>query len=1126
MRHKLFYLVLSLLLGLSSVNSAAQVSVSIDGLPLRQALAEVEKQSGYSFFYSSLLPNLDVVVSLEVENASIEKVMDNLVMGLGIEYEIKEDKQIVLTVKAKEKSNSDKLNHIWIEGRVVDSSNMPIPSVGVVIEGTLVGTLTDEDGFFSLEVPSEDCVLEFMCMGFQSLKEKVGSRRQFNLILKEDAEFLDEVVVVGYGTQKKVNLTGSVSMVGSEDISTRPIASVATGLQGLLPGVTVVNPSGQPGESNSTIRVRGVGTIGNANPLILIDGVEGDIATINPEDIESVSVLKDAASASIYGSRAANGVLLITTKKLGKLTESNSKVTFGAYVGLQTPTRLPQMCDAIEFMTLDNEARQNVGTPAAWTEEIFEKVRTNSDPNYFADTDWISQVLNDYAPQQNYNFTLSGASGGGSYMLSYRYFDQEGLTVGSSTGEQRHNIRYKMDTKLIDILTLSSNISYTSRKVTSPVNSLTNGGGAIYTAMRIAPNAPVKYTDGSWAYGGGNTNPVAVLYDGGYSTNSSDEFSLMEVLKMKIHKSWDLSATYNLTSYNGLREILKKTITFTNPESGAVNKYQDPNSLKDIDVRNTQQTLILQTNFDFSLGKHNFSGVAGMSQEWYYGTSFNASRTNLSTEKDPSLVLGDASTMSNDASSSRWALRSGFGRLSYNYDERYLLEFNLRYDLSSRFYKANRGGLFPSVSGGWRLSEESWMAFAKPYVDNLKLRASWGMLGNQYVGSSEYPYLAVLKTFGVGNSDDRVLSLIGTDATMGYAQSVLANPDLSWEKIKMIDLGFDLSMLDNRLTFSFDWYDKNTEGILLRLNYPAQIGAKPSEQNAGKVNNKGWEMDFAWREQKGDFYYSFGFNLSDVKNKIVDLAGNAPDLSGYQVRMVGYPIDAFYGYVADGLMTPEDFKISDTENNIYSLPNIPVILGNDYQPGDIKYKDISGPDGVPDGRITPEYDKKVLGSNIPRYTYSMRGDFGWKGIDFSFVIQGVGKCDGYLMGTARHALQDMAAYPQKVHLDRYNVVSNPNPNASYPRLTYNTKFNQETFSTYWMEDASYLRLKNVQIGYTFPENLLRNARVDKCRIYLSADNLLTFSKFFYAYDPETPVSSGGYYPQVKTFVVGLNLTFK
>ena len=394
------------------------------------------------------------------------------------------------------------------------------------------------------------------------------------------------------------------------------------------------------------------------------------------------------------------------------------------------------------------------------------------------------------------------------------------------------------------------------------------------------------------------------------------------------------------------------------------------------------------------------------------------------------------------------------------------------------------------------------------------------MLGNQYVGSSEYPYLSVL------NASSTDLSLIGSNATTGYVQKTLANPNLSWEKIKMFDVGLDLAMFGNRLTFSFDWYNKDTEGILLRLNYPAQIGARPSEQNAGKVNNKGWELDLGWREQRGDFYYGVSFNLSDVKNKIVDLAGNSPDLSGYQIRMVGYPIDAFYGYVADGLMGPDDFRISDSKNHVYSLPKIPVILGNDYQPGDIKYKDISGPDGVPDGRVTPEYDKVVLGSNIPRYTYSIRGDFGWKGIDFSFVIQGVGKCDGYLEGTARHAFQDMAAYPQKVHLNRYNVVSNPDPNAAYPRLTYNTSFNQSTFSTYWMEDASYMRLKNIQLGYTFPEKWMSKARIDRLRLYLSADNLLTVSKFFYAYDPETPVSKGGYYPQVKTFVIGLNISFK
>lgn len=1121
MRQKLISLTVILLLGLFSNKVVAQVNVKIDRLPLKEALVEVEKQSGYSFFYSNLLPDQDAVVSVRATGSSIESVMDELLKGLGIKYEVKPDKQIILTEKTltpKETSSTRPVK--VVSGTVVDASGFPVIGAGVLIEGTSTGAVTDENGKYSIEVPSGDSILEFSCMGYQTLKVSLDGRRVMDVTLREDTQFLDEVVVVGYGTQKKVNLTGSVSMVGSDEISARPISSVSSGLQGLLPGVTVVNPNGQPGESNTTIRVRGIGTIGNANPLILIDGVEGDISAINPEDIESVSVLKDAASASIYGSRAANGVLLVTTKKVNKASDSKARVSLGAYFGLQTPTRLPQMCDAIEFMTLDNEARQNVGTSPAWTEDQFAKVRDNTDPNFFANTDWLSQVLNKFAPQQNYNVTLSGSLGSSGYMLSYRYFDQKGLTVGSSTGEKRHNVRFKMDTKLLDRVTLSSNLSYTSRKVTSPVNSLTSGGGAIYTAMRIAPNAPVRYTDGTWAYGGGNTNPVAVLNDGGRSVTSTDEFSLLEVLKVDILKGWDVSATYNLTSSNGLREILKKTITFNNPEDGSSYVYAQPNTLKNIDIRNLQQTFILQTNFDFTFGKHNLSGVVGMSQEWYKGSSFSASRNNLITEQDPALNLGDASTMSNDASSSRWALRSGFGRISYNYDERYLIEANLRYDLSSRFHKSNRGGWFPSVSAGWRLSEERWMQFAKPVFDNIKIRASWGMLGNQYVGSSEYPYLSVLKSF---NSE---VSLIGANATTGYAQSTLANPNLSWEQIKMFDVGVDLAMLSNRLTFSFDWYDKDTEGILLQLNYPAQIGAKPSEQNAGKVNNKGWEIDLGWREQRGDFYYGIGFNLSDVKNKIVDLAGNAPDLSGYQIRMVGYPIDAFYGYVADGLMSPEDFKISDPLNNNYSLPKIPVILGNDYQPGDIKYKDISGPDGVPDGRITPEYDKVVLGSNIPRYTYSIRGDLGWKGIDFSFVIQGVGKCDGYLEGSARHAFQDMAAYPQKVHLDRYNVVTNPNPNASYPRLTYNTNFNQSTFSTYWMEDASYMRLKNIQLGYTFPEKWMKKARIDKLRIYLSADNLFTVSKFFYAYDPETPVSKGGYYPQVKTFVIGLNLNFK
>ena len=1115
MKAKLIAIILFFSALLSAAPLYGQISVTFKDVPLMEALSTLENKSEYSFFYSNMLPDKDARVSIDAKDKSIEFILDNIFSNLSISYEIN-GHQIVLSEDKKEEKNTS----YKASGVVVDSTGEPVIGAGVVIEGSTNGTITDVDGRWELVVPSTTTKIVISSLGYKEQIVAAGSASARTVTLQEDSQMLQETVVVGYGVQKKVNLTGAVAMVNSEEMNARPISSVASGLQGLLPGVTVVNSSSQPGQANTTIRVRGVGTIGNSNPLILIDGIEGDISSINPEDIESVSVLKDAASSAIYGARAANGVLLVTTKKLAAGKDAVTKINFSAYAGIQTPTRLPEMCDAIEFMTLDNEARKNVDTADAWLPEDFDKVRNNTDPNYFGNTDWIGQVLKKVAPQQNYSLSLNGTLGNSGYMLSYRYFDQSGLTVGNSTGETRHNLRFKINTKLIDRVTLSSNLGYTTTKVISPVSSLTSGGGAIYTAMRIAPNVPVRYTDGTWAYGGGNTNPVAILRDGGRAKTDADELSIMEVVKVDILKGWDVSATYNVTSYNGLKDILKKTITFNNPQDGSTYSYQSPNSIKNIDYRHNQQTFILQTNFDLNFGKHNVSGVVGMSQEWYTSRSFEASRTKLITEQDPTLNLGDPQTMSNASSYSSWAIRSGFGRVSYNWNERYLLEGNLRYDLSSRFHKSNRSGLFPSVSAGWRISEENFMAATRTYLDNLKIRASWGMLGNQYVGSSNYPYLSVLQAYTSG------VSMIGANATTGYVQSTLSNPNLSWEKIKMLDLGFDLAMFSNRLTFSFDWYNKDTDGILLKLNYPAQMGAKPSEQNAGKVNNKGWEMDLNWRSQAGEFMYGIGFNLSDVKNKIVDLGGNAPDLSGNQIRMVGYPIDAFYGYIADGLMTPEDFKINNPETHTYNLPNIPVILGNRYQPGDIKYKDLSGPDGVPDGRITPEYDRTVLGSSIPRYTYSVRGNLGWRGIDFSFVLQGVGKCSGFLEGSARHALQDMAAYPQKVHLERYNVVTNPNPKASYPRLTYNTGFNQNTFSTFWLEDASYLRVKNVQLGYTFPEKWMKKARIDNFRIYASADNLFTFSKFFYAYDPETPVSRGGYYPLVKTVVIGVNLTFK
>ena len=1105
-RKSIIALVLALFALLPAEAQDKTISLNMAGekSSVKDFIEQVEQLSGYTFAYNNNEIDLTLPVNVRASNEKVIDVVNRVLAAQRLTAAIEGKRIVVKPLPEGKAAAAAQAAPGHITGVVKSSTGEPIIGASVIVKGTSRGVVTDVNGAFSIEAAPGQ-TLQFSFLGYDRQEVQIGAQTELNIVLENDTQVLEDVVVVGYGVQKKVNLTGSVSAISSEDIASRPMATFSSGLQGLLPGVTVINSTAQPGNANTTIRIRGIGTIGNSNPLILVDGVEGDITSINPDDIESVSVLKDAASASIYGARGANGVLLVTTRKLVGNTEP--QITFDAYMGIQTPTRLPEMCDAIEYMTLDNEARTNIGVSTAWNQEQFDAVTNGTMPNLYANTNWVDEVIKDHALQQSYGASVVGSFGETGYRLSYRYFDQDGLTVGNSTGEQRHNIRYKMDTKIAKIITLSSNIGYTIRNITSPLTSLSSGGGAIYNAMRIAPNVPVRYTDGSWAYGGGNTNPVAVLTDGGRTSTDVEEVSLLESLKVNILKGWSATATYNYSSYNALRQTLKKTINFVNPDTGR-------------DYRHTQQTLILQTDFDYTINRHRISGVVGMEQEVYVERNFEASRNNFSTEKDPTLNLGDASTMSNDSDATQWALRSGFGRLSYNFDERYLLEMNLRYDLSSRFHKDNRGGWFPSFSAGWRLSEESFMAATRRVVDNLKLRASYGMLGNQYVGSSNYPYLGVLETY---SSD---ISLIGGNATTGYIQSILANPNLTWEQIKMLDIGIDASFFNNRLSLTFDWYDKNTDRTLLKRTYPAQIGSDWPEENLGSVNNRGWEIDINWQDRIGEISYGIGFNLSDVKNKITSLGDTTADLSGYQIRRVGDPIDAFYGYIATGLMMPEDFDLYDEATQKYELPNIPVVTGYDYEPGDIKYLDISGPDGVPDGRISPEYDRVVIGSNIPRYTYSLRGNLAWRNLDFSFMLQGVGKCDGYLTGSARHAFQDQAGYPQKVHLERYHVVNNPDPNASYPRLTYNTSFNQSTFSTFWLEDASYLRLKNIQIGYTLPKKWVSKAHINNCRFYVSIDNLFTKSDFFYAYDPETPVSSGGYYPQVKTFVFGLNISFK
>lgn len=1099
-----------------------QVTLNEKETKLSSIFNAIEAQTDLKFFFSADVIDTNQKKNIQVSNTNLSKVLDLLFNSSDITWKIS-DKQILLynkkTAAAVPVASGQ---NTTIKGMVIDVAGEPLTGVNIRERGTTNGAITDIDGAFTIKVTNSNSVLDFSYIGYTSKAITVGKNTTHKVVLNEDFKAINEVVVVGYGTAKKVNLTGAVAVASAEDIKARPITSVSNGLQGLLPGVTVVNSTGLPGQSNATIRVRGLGTIGSSSPLVLIDGVEGNINLLNPEDIESASVLKDAASASIYGARGANGVILITTKNVsGK--ESKPQINFNGYYGIQTPTRLPEMVSAADYIRMDMEATKNVGKPANFTQSHLDKVLNGSDPDYFNDTNWIDALFKKSAPQQNYSLDVSGKSPLMGYYVSYSYLDQDGLTVGNSTKSARHNIRTKLNTTIAKIVDITANFGYTTRTFTTPSGGFDGGGGPIYSAMTISPIIPVKFTDGKWGYGGGSANPVALLHDSGTNLFKSQEVNANFVGKINILQGWSATATYSFIQSNSLREILSRTINYYRPGTDDIWYSTNPtNKYENRDYTSLKQTLIVQSNFERKFGKHTLAAVAGFSQEWLTDKNFTGERTNLLTEKNPSLDFGSKDTQTNGSSAASWAIRSGFGRINYNFDERYLLEANLRYDLTSRFFKENRGGVFPSFSGAWRLSEEAFIKDNTAFFDNLKIRGSWGILGNQYVGSNEYPYLAIIGS--VSN-----IPHFGVTASDGYTQTSMPNPDLTWETINMTNIGLDMAFLNNRLNLSADFFVKDTKDILLKLSYPGILGLAPTEQNAGKVRNTGWELDLRWADRVGkEFNYSVGFNLADVRNKITDFGGLPYQItnSGHSIRRVGDPIDAFYGFVSQGFATPEDFESYNPSTGRYETPKFPVLVDDmkEVQPGDIILKDISGPDGVPDGKIDANYDREVIGSNIPRYTYSVKGDMGWKGFDFSFMIQGVGKANGLITGNGRHAFTTQSVYPQKVHQDRW-TFENPNPDAAYPRLTYDKQYNQR-FSTFWLEDASYLRLKNIQLGYSFSQSWMKKLNLEKLRLYCSADNLLTLSDFFYAYDPETPLTSGGFYPQVKTFVFGFNLTFK
>ena len=990
-----------------------------------------------------------------------------------------------------------------VKGTVKNAQGEPVSGATVsILNDARTSVSTTGDGAFVIQAFA-GATLIVSNVGYITQQVVVGKQVPLSIILEQTISDMDEVVVIGYGTTKKVNLTGAVSSVSGEQLAKRQVGQTSMALQGVAPGISVMQRTGQPGVDGGNIRVRGVGTLNNSNPLVLVDGIVMSMNSVDASSIESISVLKDAASSAIYGSRAANGVILITTKR-GKTGKIN--VSYDAYVGKQTATNMPQMVNGIDHITLLNEAYTNAGLSPLFSQQYIEQYKANksTDPDNYPDVNWQKTVLTGNGLQNSHVVGISGGNERVRFYGSFGYFNQNGLVegIGFKRFFGRLNTSVQLSPKLssaFDVFLVNNDRKSVAQFPGATGGAISaSGAGLIFGMMNKLPAVQaIQYTNGRWAEGQNGVNPAAIVKDGGFwketslpvTANLSLTYKPFDFLTGKIN----FAPTYTQPNVRSFVNVIKTydpdgAVRFTLP---ALNTMDQSTGL---DKTNQLEGTLTYAQ-DFS--KHHVGALAGYQYLTGANSGFSAFRDGFLFEGYPVLSGGSSANMKNDGYATEWTLISYFGRFNYSFDNKYLLEANLRYDGSSRFVKGNQWGTFPSFSAGWRISEEQFMSAVKDVVSELKIRASWGRLGNQEIGNN-YPFAPTVSL------DPKYISNDGIQN--GAAILNLANTNISWETTTMSNIGIDARLL-RKLSFSFDYYYKKTNGILLQLSIPQTMGVNAPFQNAGVVENKGWDFQIDYNNEDHALTYGATFTLSDVKNKILDLKGIQQ--TGTLVNREGYPINSLYLYKSIGLLSSADF---DGDNKYRYAQQFGKIA-----PGDIRYADL-----VEDNMINGS-DRKVLGSTVPRFTYSLNLNLAYKGIDLSSFFQGVGKRDGYLTGSA---IQPFLAGGTAYEYQKNRWTSdNPDPNAIFPRLAFG-ETNNTQLSDFWMKTAAYMRIKNVQLGYTLPKAVFGKLKINSCRIYMSGENLFTFTRFWKGWDPEIDAASNGaYYPQVKTLNLGVNLKF-
>lgn len=1002
-----------------------------------------------------------------------------------------------------ENSNTGKMfvtNDSRISGIVVDQTGIPVIGANVSVKGTTNGTITDVDGKFELNV-SEGDLLVISYIGYVSQEIPVGNKTNFRIVLKEDTQNLEEVIVVGYGVQKKVNMTGAVAAISSESLANRPVTNTSTALQGMLPGVTVVQNSGQPGKDNSSIRIRGVGTLNNANPMYVVDGlIVPTINDIDPNDIENISVLKDAASAAIYGSRAANGVVLVTTKKGSKKA---AMLKYDGYAGWQSPTAMPEYLPSHEYATLLNQALVNENKLPLYKPEEIEKFRNGSDPDNYPNTDWLGMFYKDRGFQQSHRAEVSGGSETTTYMFSLGYLGQDGII--DHTDFKRYNVRGNINTQ-INKFSAGVNFSYTygvSNEPTTPYND------DLYQIMRqinrIAPFVPYKYSNGYYGYIT-DGNPLAWMDLGGNKAEKYHTTRAVGNVGYEIIKGLKIQEVMGYEYTGRSTERFIKDIQYYNWKTGEPSMYQGPNS--QYDDREDYTMLSLQTlvTYNNTFGKHTVGALAGFSQEYSRRDWTTGKRINFLNNDLWELNAGSPDGQTAGGSANEYALRSFFGRITYDYDNKYLFEANIRRDGTSRINRDSRWGTFPSFSVAWRIINEPFMERTRDILSDLKLRGGWGKLGNQQLGTDNrksiefYPYQSVLsqKNYAFGGK-----------VNQGVAPVDGANNELKWETSKTTNIGLDMGFLQNMLTLTVDAYWKKTYDILMKLPVSTLYGLEAPYQNSGEVTNKGVEFQLGYKVAKKDFTFNATANIAYNKNEVTNLHNEGAKIwDGFKFKQEGRPINSFGGYEVVGIFQNEQ-----------EVAKSAVINRDQAAPGDLKYKDQNG-----DGKIDGE-DRVFLGSWDPSWTFGLNLSATYKGFDASVFFQGAADVKGFLQTETIGQLKGTTSKPTTLFRDCWDAKTNPG--GKFPRALSDWSQNDAGAnpSDFWIINSSYLRMKNIQIGYTLPKSVCDFVRIARIRIYYSGQNLLTFTGFNDGFDPEAPAGARAYYPQVKVNTFGLNITF-